>query len=90
MIKFVSAGINGVPLIGLGISAMNVRKLKDKQPILVHGKDRGRPEIGDIMIFYGKDEKDMANQLRAAGLPVPEGVETQSLEVEDERPAKAS
>lgn len=90
MIKFVTEGIDGVPLIGLGISAGNVKKLKEGQPILVRGKEIGRPEVGNIMIFYGKTEKDMTEQLRKAGWPVPPDVESQSLEVEDERPAKAS
>lgn len=90
MIKFVSSGADGTQLIGLGLSALNVKRLKDGNPILVRGAELGQPKLGDILIFYGKDEKTMADQLRKVGWPVPPDVETQALEVEDDRAAKAS
>lgn len=63
MIKF-RAGENG-KLVGLGLSKMNLKKLKAGQPILVNGSDIGIEN--DILIMYGATEKDIIKDLQENG-----------------------
>ena len=51
-------------LVGLGISEENVRRLKDDQPIVVKLSDMGITTDIQVLIFYGKDEKEMEKTLR--------------------------
>lgn len=64
MIKF-TADINGKPVLGIGISEVNVRKLKEGMPIKINDKDFFD---GIIVIMYGKTEEHMAAELQKAGL----------------------
>ena len=69
MVKFVSIDFNGTgPLLGLGLSELNIRKLKEGQPILVKSTDvPGMSDAlgweGNVLILYGKTEADMAKEL---------------------------
>jgi hypothetical protein len=45
----------------LGLSAGNVRKLKDGMPIIFDGSPFGWP--ADVLILYGETEADIAKQL---------------------------
>lgn len=60
MIKFATMGKNG-PLVGLGVSRENIRRLTAGRPILVQMKELGGQ--GDIMIFFGEDEEDLKRQI---------------------------
>lgn len=61
MIKF---KVNGAekPLLGFGISAENVKRLKMGMPILINLKEMGID--ADIMIFYGETEAEMAEVIK--------------------------
>jgi len=63
MIKFKAEDGAGRPIVGLGLSEENVKRLKDGQPILVKLSDLG---MGDtvITIFYGKTEVEMEAEVR--------------------------
>ena len=61
MIKFRAGN-----LVGLGLSKMNIRKLKEGKPILVEGAELGI-EL-DIFVMYGNTEKEMVADLHKAGL----------------------
>lgn len=61
MVKFTGER-DGVPLIGLGLSRENLKRLKDGQPIVVHLADLNLPP-GQILIFYGTTEAAMAKTL---------------------------
>jgi hypothetical protein len=61
MIKFGASGDKGRRLIGLGLSAGNVQRLKEGKPIHLHADEMGF--VGDIVIFYGETEDDMVRQL---------------------------
>ncbi len=49
-------------LIGFGITDENIKNLKDKKPIMVDMSELGL-EGKNIMIFYGKTELDLQNEL---------------------------
>ncbi len=68
MIKFVSRPRkNKAPLVGLGLSEENIKRLKQGRPIRLDLKDLGlRPT--EIMIFYGATEVDMRGELIRLGL----------------------
>ena len=56
MIKFVGGDAND-PIIGLGLSHKNLKKLKQGQPILIDLVELGL--VGNILIFSGSTEKEM-------------------------------
>lgn len=61
MVKFLMQGKNG-PIVGVGITEENVKKLKKEMPIHVKGNEMG---IGvDIVIIYGKDLDNLKEQLK--------------------------
>jgi len=67
MIKFTAKTGDGRDLIMIGLSELNIEKLKQGMPIAIEGKDLGMPTLM-VSIFYGKTEKDMYNELKAAGI----------------------
>lgn len=61
MVKFIA--MDGVgPLIGLGLSEQNLRKLREGMPIYTNGKEMGLSH--NIYIFYGKTEDDMFEMMK--------------------------
>ena len=62
MIKFKAQGSDG-PLLGFGLSEENIQKLKQGQPIAVDLAEMGCSR-GRVLIFYGRTEKEMAQDLR--------------------------
>lgn len=72
MIRWKSMQGNGRPLIGLGIEEGNVNRLKAGQPIMVDGRSLGIDV--DIAIHYGATINDLIEQLRAAGVQLPEPI----------------
>jgi hypothetical protein len=70
MLKFLSQR-NGHPLVFLGLSEENVRLMGLGKPIVVQLSHLGLPDT-DLCIYTGRDETDLAGQLRVVGLPVPE------------------
>lgn len=49
-------------LVLLGLSELNIQKLKEGKPILVNGGDVGIPGK-EIVIMYGQTEQDIAKEL---------------------------
>lgn len=61
MIKFTYTKGSGALCYGFGISEENVKRLKKGQPIYIDLSQIGG--TGEVMIFYGKTEQDMARDL---------------------------
>lgn len=64
MIKF-SSTLNGNPVIGLGLSEANIKKLREGMPILITTEDT-KKLLGvecSIMIMYGRTEKEITKML---------------------------
>lgn len=70
MIKAAGRDGNGRPLLVLGITAENVAKLKQGDPILIRSEQMGRlglPELS-LVICYGDTEGNIIAELEAQGL----------------------
>lgn len=64
MIKFKSEGKQ--PLIGLGLSEGNLKKLREGKPIFIM-----REELGidfNLLIFWGKTEEEIQRKLKDIGM----------------------
>jgi hypothetical protein len=61
MIKFTYEATPGIVSYGFGLSEENIKRLKQGQPIQVDLAQMGG--IGNVLIFYGKTEMDMARDL---------------------------
>ena len=57
-------------LVGLGLSEMNLQKLREGRPILIRGPTVGLPEI-DIAIHYGATEHALYQELASQGIDLP-------------------
>lgn len=71
MVKFKSETASGKTLLGFGISAGNVERLKKGEPIYFELDEMGIPGV-DVTIFYGETEQAMYRELKAAGAFGPE------------------
>jgi hypothetical protein len=68
MIRFkVNSKDGGKLLIGLGLSAQNIEKLKAGDPILF-GLDELGLENTEVVILYGKTEEEMRDKIDEKGL----------------------
>jgi len=72
MIKFTARRENGRQIIGIGISAVNVERLKEGKPIHVNLEEMGLPWKAEILLMYGETEQAMADELSEAGMIGPE------------------
>ena len=74
MLKFrTTLGADGTSLVGLGLSEENIQRLKEGQPILIHGEEIGLPEI-KIAIMYGKTEQTLYEDLKKSGVTINHSV----------------
>ena len=65
MIKFIAkVDSKGYDLLGIGLSHMNLKKLKQDKPIHINLNELGSKNIGEIMIFAGETEQDMVNDMQ--------------------------
>jgi hypothetical protein len=64
MIKFTAKTATHGTLIGLGISAGNITRLKEGKPIHVNLAELNLPWRGEIMIMYGETENDIQEELK--------------------------
>jgi S-ribosylhomocysteine lyase LuxS involved in autoinducer biosynthesis len=55
----------------LGLSAKNLDMLMNGHPIMVDLREMGA-DGGHVLIFYGKNEQDMADALEEAGVETDE------------------
>ena len=62
MLKAIFKKKNGQTIWGFGLSAMNVCKLQDGQPILFNLSSLGLPSQ-EVLIFYGATEEIMETEL---------------------------
>ena len=65
MITFSGKNNRGRPLLGFGLSEKNLEKLREGLPIHLHADEMGF--AGDVLIFYGKTEDDLAKQMIEGG-----------------------
>ncbi len=65
MIKFTATTPDQRKLIGMGLSHVNLERLKAGQPIKFNGESIGMPGH-DFLIFAGRTEKSMAKELDPA------------------------
>jgi len=66
MIRAVGRAPDNEPLILLGLSAENVRRLQDGQPIHVRLSEMGLDV--QVAIFYGETEEQMVRDMKEAGM----------------------
>lgn len=64
MIKFVANSDSGRTLIGLGLSAGNLQRLKEGKPIHIHFEEINLPWNASLMIMYGDTEDAMKEELK--------------------------
>lgn len=62
MIKFTTRAKDGRKLIGFGLSSENLRRLREKMPILVDLGELGVPGTA-VLICWGETEDDIAADL---------------------------
>lgn len=65
MIKFTATTPDNRKLLGLGLSHVNLDRLRDNQPIRFKGEAVGLDGV-DVLIFAGKTEESMAKELDPA------------------------
>jgi hypothetical protein len=63
MIKFSAFSHDGKKLVGIGLSEMNLQKLREGCPIKIGGDEVDVLDT-EILIFYGKTEKEMHEKLK--------------------------
>jgi len=62
MIKAICHGKNGRKIALLGITDMNIQKMREGKPIQIHGEEMGLGNL-EIWIITGKDEAALAKTL---------------------------
>ena len=60
MIKFKGQNEKGEEFLGMGLSELNIKKLKEGMPILVNDETFFN---GQILIMYGRTEKEIIKEL---------------------------
>ena len=72
MIKAVASAPNGAPMVMLGLSDENWKRLRAGQPIVVKLRELD-PELPDVRIILlgGETEEEMIEDLRALGPVAP-------------------
>jgi hypothetical protein len=65
MVKFLATGDDGRRLLGLGLSAENVRRLQAGQPIHFSAAAMGLGDF-DVVICFGETEAEIERQLAPA------------------------
>jgi len=91
MIKFVGTNpTTGDKIIGIGITAANIEKLKEGKPILFKLSDLGLDWPGEVTIFYGETEEKITKELAEAGLipPIRVGEGKITLDMHDKWPGR--
>jgi len=72
MIRALAHGHGGRPVMILGLTAENVRRLQAGQPIMAKGNEHGMDFPGDVMILHGETGDDIIKSFRDAGVQLPE------------------
>lgn len=67
MIKARGTGRNGEPVVVLGLSASNIKRMREGKPMRIELSDLGLPP-GRVYIFY---EQDIVGDLIKAGIEFP-------------------
>ncbi len=74
MVKFTASQPNGRTLVGIGISAWNVERLKQGKPIHLNFEALNLPWKIDLMIMYGETEQAIADELKEVGAIAPQTI----------------
>lgn len=64
MVKFAFKGQDDRENLGLGITAENVKRMKDGQPIRIDLAALGLSVNGTVMLFYGETEQSLYDSLK--------------------------
>lgn len=64
MIKFTASGPSGRTLIGLGLSARNIERMKAGKLIHLNLEELNLHWKADIMLLYGETEQEIATELK--------------------------
>ena len=68
----------GKPFLLMGLTAGNLQRLQNGQPIRVRLEDFGVALTGELMIFFGETEKKIETDFRQMGLIGPDTTIIQS------------
>ena len=63
MIKMGGTTKSGRKLVILGLSEMNLVRLREKKPLVVHGVEVGVPELEMLVICWGETEDALTKEL---------------------------
>ncbi len=67
MLKFCGCTDDGTPMIGIGLSEENIKRLKKGKPLRFDAQGAGWPFKGKFLVVYGETEEKIAKDL---GIPV--------------------
>ena len=73
MIRAVATRADGTKLLLLGVDERNVERLKAGKPIMVEGGPLGLPNVA-VAIMYGETMQAIIDELKEAGISVPDHV----------------
>lgn len=63
MLRFTAHRADGRPVIGLGLEAVNIERLKAGEPIALHLDELDPQLAGDLVLFYGVDQRALLDSL---------------------------
>lgn len=87
MLKFASRGVDGKPVVILGLTEPNVERMKGGEPVHVKATEVALLAGVDvhIAITYGDTEEDILAALREQGITLPEGIENAIARAREQR-----
>lgn len=68
MLKFTAPKPDGGKIIGLGLTAENIKRLQADDPIMFSLSELGLKSSDDIFIMVGEDQQDIVNKLKGVGV----------------------
>jgi hypothetical protein len=74
MIKY-QGELDGKPLVGIGLSDENLRRLKEGAPIHINLLEVNLPYNVTILLFAGPTEETMVERLRSVGAITPKTIQ---------------
>jgi uncharacterized protein YciU (UPF0263 family) len=69
MLKFIAYKENGRLVIGFGMTAGNIKRLKEGKPIIVKMEEMNLSPA-DLIIFYGETPEKLLEKFNQAGLDI--------------------
>lgn len=86
MVRFVGAQKNGRIVIGIGLTAENIRHMKTGKDVHFPIEGTGAPFVADLMVIYAETEEELADKIRPTMTPETKVVAnfSEDSETEDE------